>query len=150
MKKLVILLLAGLMFLPTAFMGAVARPTVINVNYHGYSGGLDKDITFKLHALGFPGEELDWSGTLVIPANQETQPSWVSSIVMTSSSYTETQVSGQFLLADSTNPDFDGCNFKFSANTYGDIWIQRGVYNPNCGLNMYVDAYWAATVVINM
>ena len=145
MQKLAILLLAGLLMLPMAFLDAAARPTVINVNYSGQSGYSGEDITLHLHALGFPGEELEWSGTLVIPANQETQSSWVSEIDMISAYYSDFYVNGLFVLADSTNPDYP-CYYWFNANVYGGIEL-RGYFSQWCP-DIYIEDN-RATVIIN-
>jgi hypothetical protein len=151
-QRLVIFLLVGLMFLPTAFMNAAARPTVINVNYSAQAwsaGGMtDEDLTLHIHGFGFPGEELDWEGTLVIPASQGTQPSWVSSIVMINADYSDTGIWGRFVLADSTNPDINGFIFMFSATVNGHMYIDHS-YQPGCP-DIRIDASWGATVVINM
>jgi hypothetical protein len=152
MQRFVIFLLVGLMFLPTAFMNAAARPTVINVNYSAQAwsaGGLtDEDVTIHIHGFGFPGEELDWEGTFVIPASQGTQPSWVSSIVMIEAEYTSTSIWGRFALSDSTNPDINGCMFDFAANVNGHMYLDHP-YQPYCP-DIRIDASWGATVVINM
>ena len=151
MKKLAILMLAGLMSLPTAFMGAVARPTVINVTFTGDVGlDMQEEITLNIHGFGFPGEELVWDGTLVMPADHSTHPAAVSNIVMTEAFYDDTFVGGRFALANSTDPDLNGCHYKFGANVYGDFAIEHA-YQPFCP-DLCVDYVWGATatVVINM
>lgn len=152
MQKLAILLLAGLMFLPMTLMNASARTTVVNVNYTGqaWSAGhlTDEDLTLRIHGLGFPGEELEWTGKLVMPADHDTHPSSVSSIVMTWASYSSVGVSGSFALADSTTPDLNGCNYEFSANVIGFMYL-NSEYQPYCP-DIYIDAWWGATVVVNV
>lgn len=151
MKKLAILILAGLMFLPTAFMGAVARPTVINVNFTGDVGEhVQDDITLNIHGFGFPGEALDWEGTLVMPADHITHPAAISNIVMTEADYSATFVSGSFVLADSNYAELNGCFYQFGANVNGKIGIESQ-YQPPCP-DLYLDPFsgQTATVVINM
>lgn len=147
MQKLAILFLAGSLMLPMAFLDVAARPTVINVNFTGQSDE-GEYITLQIHGLGFPGEELEWEGTLVIPADQDTQPSSVSSIVMTEAGYSSTVVSGSFVLADSTIPDFNGCSYEFTALASGIIYIDYE-YQGYCP---EIELLWGATatVVINM
>jgi len=145
MQSLAIFLLAGLMFLPMAFTDATAIPTVINIAYSAQPQ-TSEDLTLQMHAFGFPGEELGWSGQLVLPASQDTQPSWTSSITVTSASYSDTGVSVSFKLADSSNPDYDGCPFQVSANVYGHIYLTRGPYMPGCP-QIQIDDYWAIVVI---
>jgi len=146
-QKLAILFLAGLLVLPMTFMEAAARPTVINITYSGQAR-TSEDVTFQLHGFGFPGEELEWSGSLVFPADQESHPSWTSNLVVTSSSYSSTSVEGSFELAESSNPYVNGCPYDFSARINGYFQVLQGAYNPYCLLIEFTD--YGATVVINM
>ncbi len=151
-QKLAILMVAGLMFLPMTMMNASARATVVNVNYTGqaWSAGhlTDEDLTLRIHGLGFPGEELEWGGTLVMPADHDTHPGSVSSILMTGADYSSNGVWGSFVLADSTNPELNGCPYEFMANVYGFMYL-NSEYQPCCP-DIYIDVSWGATVVVNM
>jgi hypothetical protein len=146
MQKLAILMVAGLLMLPMAFLDIAAKPTVININYSGQSEYSGENIILSLHALGFPGEELEWSGTVVVPADQETQPSMTFEIDVIYAYHSDTHVDGFFELTDPTNPDVEWCYYWFDANVYGEMELW-GYYQPPCP-DVHIEDY-KATVVIN-
>lgn len=143
MQKFVIFMIAGLMILPVAFMGASARPTIVNIAYSSQAGdGWVSDMTLVVHAFGFPGETLDWHGTFVIPSNDMDLPPGTSNINIFQSTVSDTSVSLVGTIDESTNPDLVGLLFYGSAYTGGSI-------NINFPALVYIQDS-TATVVINM
>jgi hypothetical protein len=146
-----IVLLASALLLPMGFMDAVARPTVINVTYSSQASGADQGLTFHMHAFGFPGESLDWSGGVVFPASHESHPSMSLEFEVTSSSYTSSQVLAQLVVSESPNPDYIGCRYTVSASTGGHFYMDRGPWVPWCAvlnIDLRIETY-GATAVIN-
>jgi len=146
LKVSLVVLIAGLTFLSMASSPAIARPTVIHISYTSQIGGME-DLTLVLNAFGFPDEELEWNGKLVIPESSDL-PAGESTLTIdpdpysTDISYYHVMTSGS--ITDSTNPEVIGATFHLHAT---ENFMRLYFTGPGLILNL-ADLTWGATQVI--
>lgn len=146
LKVSLIVLIAGLMLLSMVTSPAMARPTVVNISYSSQVGGME-DMTLTLHAFGFPDEELEWHGKLVIPESSDL-PSGTSTLTIYTDIYHtivgSSHVTTCGFILDSTNPDVVGATFELDVH---ENYINLRFMGPGLTFNL-MDLTWGGTQVI--